>query len=211
MSTKKIQANNLEAIQEELKKLGVSLTESQTEVLSSEKKHYHLLLVTIKVNPSSPKNEVISIVSKHRKRGFEKIVENYARHGYTACLILHDPSKEGDEEVVIPQHKITKTEQEIRAELQKEFDAKFDERLQEKLKEMKSEETAQGPGNQDNDSDEKELIEFNVDGSTLADLKELSDKHDFKLPSRMPIAEAKEFIKKAIDTHNSDVLNNAKA
>lgn len=140
---KKSKANNHQQASKELAVLDAKLAETlQEEINESDKGHYNVILVRIKDRPGEAKNEVTMNIQTFNKRGFERLGDNLAFHGINKMILLHDPALETEEdEVIIPNHEIQKTEEEIRKEVEEGNDEKVKALVDEALKKAMGEQT----------------------------------------------------------------------
>ncbi len=141
MSKSTIKANNYNLVKKALKELKdeVLLKKVPETINVKERKMYHVVLMKIRLIPGSVKNEVTLSVHKYHAAGYKKISENFVGQ-YDKIFVLHNPEEDnGEEEIIIPKHQITKTEAEIRQELEAENEAEIQKRVAEALEKQKEE------------------------------------------------------------------------
>lgn len=140
---KTLKANNYEQAAKELANLDESLVEKVSENIdASDKKHYHVITVRIIDRPGQVKNDTKVNVQKFHKGGFDKIIKRFKNTGADYCIVLHDPSKDGEEvEVTVPAHKLKQTEAQIRAEIEKEAEEKIKQRVAEEIEDYKEQQS----------------------------------------------------------------------
>ena len=148
---KKIKANNFDNAHAELKAISEDLVKGlKQKIPHADRKHYVVALVKIIDRPGEVKNAVKIDRVCYDKGRFERMTKNYAVHGYSKMIVLHDPSQlEEDDTVIIPQHVQVKTEAEIRKEVEAENEKVIEQRVKEALAEQASQEGKDGEGDGD--------------------------------------------------------------
>lgn len=141
MKSKTVNPTNYKAVVDALKELGVGedLKKIPSSIGSSERRMYHVVLLSVRLIPGSVKNEVKITVSKYHRRGFEKIEDNFTNHA-DKIFVLHNPEDMDEkEETIIPAYEAAKTEEEIRKEVKDEMEDEVKKRVDEALKKQREE------------------------------------------------------------------------
>ena len=144
---KTLKANNYEQAAKELANLDESLVKKiSEEINASDKRHYHIITVRIIDRPGKVKNDTQVSIQKYHKHGFEKIVKRFKNTGADYCIVLHDPTKDGEDvEVYVPSHKLKQTEAQIRAEVQAEAEKEIQKRVDERIAKFKEDNEQEDP------------------------------------------------------------------
>lgn len=91
----KFKTNNYDQAFKEISSMDKKQAEKLNEVIEGEKesKMYHVALVKITTVEGAAQNDVNVQIQQYHPNGFEKIKKNFAFHGFTKIVVVHDPSQ----------------------------------------------------------------------------------------------------------------------
>lgn len=136
---KTVKANNFEKAIAELEGFSKDYVGTIKEAIPADNsKHFNAIMVKVIDNPGSPNNTVKVDVICLDKGRFERMKKNFAFHGYSKMIVLHDPSlvEPPIETDGIPSHIKAKAQAEAKAEMEAEIEAKAQAKFEAKLKEF---------------------------------------------------------------------------
>jgi len=175
------------------------------EINFEDRNHYHVAMVRITDRPGQAKNDVSVNVQMFHESGFQKLEKNFQILGFNKLIVVHDPNQNPVEETqTAPQSgttdtppAITKTPEEIEAEIEAKANAKADELFNARLAKMEAEKGTQGQGTPPATD---EAVKF---GETIAEMKAFAESNKIDLSG----LKKSEDIKTAIETWLAEQKN----
>lgn len=141
---KQFKANNFDQALKEMKDLDKDQAGKLKEDINfNDRKHYHVIGVTIETKEGEVKNKVSMAISKHHPNSFEKFKKNFRYLGINRLIVLHDPTqvKEDAKPTIAPHEKIgiqAKAEADVKAEMEAEVKRRVDAEVEKRLAEMEA-------------------------------------------------------------------------
>jgi hypothetical protein len=186
---KTFKANNFNQALKEIQSLDSEKSGIVKEEINFEdRNHYHVAMVRITDRPGEAKNEVSVNVQMFHEAGFRKLEKNFPFLGWNKLVMIHDPKQNPVEETIAPQAGsivppvITKTQEEIDAEIEAKANAKADELFEARLAKMEADKTqdASVAPLQGNKLDADQQLEF-FGSATVDQLKEYAKDNEIDL------------------------------
>ena len=211
---KTIKANNFESAIAELKAFSKGAEKSIKEAIpANNKDHFNVIMVKIIDQPGKPQNVVQSTVVCYDKQRFERVKKNFAFHGYSKMIVLHDPTKMKDQKKVdeIPSHIKAKSMAELKAEMEAEIEKKAQAKFEAKMKEFNEAKAKAEAESKDGeevkttepDSEGGEKIDGSgLDELTVVQLKEYASDNQIDLKGLKTKDEIKGAVQAWIDDQN---------
>lgn len=205
---KTFKSNRYAKATKELEAIAKGLSEKVSEdIKDTDKFHYHVALVKVTDRPGQVNNKVNVSVHCYSKQGWEKIQKNYAFHGFSKIVLVHDPSQvEEEQPIIVPQHVTTSATASVNEKADQKKQAEIDKAVAEAKKKWIEEQKAIADSEKEN-LDKAKNLEVNEDKVlTPEEEKELlSEDYANAMAGNKPELEA--FLNKYGINH-ADLTNN---